>query len=74
MTANPPARTPDRAPGGVARIRVNMPPDQTPEEEAALVEAVVAAYEDSHGHRDVEVDVDHPEEVDFRAISNRRYR
>lgn len=71
MTAHPPVRAGST---GVARIRVNMPPDQTPEEEAALVAAVVAAYEDSHGHRDVEVDVDHPEEVDFRAISNRRYR
>lgn len=71
MTANPPARA---GSSGVRHIRVNMPPDQTPEEEAALVADVVAAYEASHGHRDVQVDVDHPEEVDFRAISNRRYR
>lgn len=72
MTANPPARS--GSSGGVDRITVNMPPDQTPEEEEALVAAVVAAYEDSHGHRDVQVDVDHPEEVDFRAVSRRMFR
>lgn len=71
MTSQPQSR--DGA-SGVPRITVNLPPDHTPEEEAALVEAVVAAYEDSHGHRDVEVDVAHPEEVDFRAVSGRMFR
>ncbi len=71
MTANPPARA---GASGVDRITVNLPPDQTPEEEEALVAAVVAAYEDSHGHRDVQVEVDHPEEVDFRAVSSRMFR
>lgn len=74
MTANPPARSGSSRASGVDRITVNMPPDQTPEEEEALVAAVVAAYEDSHGHRDVQVDVDHPEEVDFRAVSSRMFR
>jgi hypothetical protein len=71
MTAQPPSRA---GSSGVPRITVNMPPDQTPEEEEALVEAVAAAYEDSHGHRDVQIDVEHPEEVDFRAVSARMFR
>lgn len=71
MTSQPPSNI---SASGVRRITVNMPPDQTPEEEAALVEAVADAYEDSHGHRDVEIDVNYPEEVDFRAVSRRMYR
>ena len=59
---------------GVREIRVNAPPDQTPEQEAALVAAVAEAYEQSHGHRDVEISVDHPEEVDFRAVGSRMFR
>lgn len=59
---------------GVRSIRVNVPPDQTPEEEAALVAAVAEAYEETHGHRDVDIQVDRPEEVDFRAVSGRMFR
>lgn len=59
---------------GVRRIKVSAPPDQTPEQEAALVSAVAEAYEQSHGHRDVEIEVDHPEEVDFRAVGFRMFR
>lgn len=56
------------------KIRVNVPPDHTPEEEAALVAEVAAAYEESHGVSDVEVEVDRPEEVDFASISRRMMR
>ena len=71
MTEQPASR-----PGmsGVRHIRVNVPPDQTPEQEAALVAAVAEAYEQSHGHRDVEIEVEHPEEVDFRAVASRMFR
>lgn len=51
------------------KITINVPPDKTPEEEAAIVMAVAAAYEDSHGHDDVEIEVNHPDEVDFQAVS-----
>lgn len=47
-------------------VRVNVPPDQTPEEEAALVARVAAAYQESTG-REVTVEVRPTEEVDFRA-------
>ena len=55
----------------MATIKVNVPPDHTPEEEAALVAAVAAAYEQSHGHRDVDIQVERPEEVDFARVAER---
>lgn len=53
------------------KITINVPPDKTPEEEAALVMAVAAAYEDSHGNDNVEIEVNHPDEVDFQAVADR---
>lgn len=55
----------------MATIKVNVPPDHTPEEEEALVAAVAAAYEESHGISDVTVEVERPEEVDFTRVSQR---
>ena len=55
----------------MATIKVNVPPDHTPEEEEALVAAVAAAYEESHGVSDVKVAVQRPEEVDFTRVSQR---
>jgi hypothetical protein len=49
-------------------IRLNVPPDQTPEEEAALVADVAAAYTDSTGSSDVHVEVTRSEEVDFQQV------
>ena len=53
------------------KITINMPPDKTPEEEAAMVIAVAAAYEESHGSDDVEIEVNHPDQVDFKAVADR---
>jgi phenylpyruvate tautomerase PptA (4-oxalocrotonate tautomerase family) len=53
-------------------IRVNIPPDHTPEEEAALVAEVAASYADSTGHDDVTVEVTRPEEVDYRSVQARQ--
>lgn len=49
-------------------IKLNVPPDHTPEEEAALVAQVAASFEDSTGSRDVTVEVNRSEEVDYRTI------
>jgi len=49
-------------------IRLRVPPDHTPEEEAALVAEVAASYEESTGSRDVTVEVERSEEVDYRQI------
>jgi hypothetical protein len=49
-------------------IRVNVPPDHTPDEEAALVAQVAASYEESTGRKDVTVEVNRSEEVDYRSI------
>ena len=54
-------------------IRVNVPPDQTPEEEAALVARVAASYEESTGSSDVTVEVNRTEEVDFRHLGQQGY-
>jgi len=50
-------------------IRVNVPPEHTPEEEARLVAEVAAAYTESTGSGEVTVEVEHPEEVDYRAVA-----
>lgn len=52
----------------MAVIKLNVPPDKTPEEEAALVAAVAASYKDSTGSDDVTVKVERPDEVDYRAV------
>jgi phenylpyruvate tautomerase PptA (4-oxalocrotonate tautomerase family) len=49
-------------------IRVNVPPDHTPEEEAALVAEIAASYTDSTGSDDVTVEVNRSEEVDYRHL------
>jgi len=50
-------------------IRLNVPPDQTSEEEAALVASVAASYTESTGSQDVTVEVNRSEEVDYRAVA-----
>jgi hypothetical protein len=53
-------------------IKLNVPPDHTPEEEAALVAQVAASFEESTGSKDVTVEVERPEEVDYRAVQAQR--
>ena len=50
-------------------IRVNVPPDHTPAEEARLVADVAAAYTESTGSEEVTVEVQRPEEVDYRSVT-----
>jgi hypothetical protein len=49
-------------------IRLKVPPDHTPEEEAALVAEVAASYEESTGSADVTVEVERSEELDYRRV------
>ena len=49
-------------------IRLKVPPDHTPEEEAALVAEVAASYEESTGSDDVTVEVERSEELDYRSL------
>jgi hypothetical protein len=53
-------------------IKLNVPPDHTPEEEAELVAQVAASFEESTGSKDVTVEVQRPEEVDYRAVQAQR--
>ena len=55
----------------MAKIKLNVPPDQTPEEEADLVAQVAMAYRDSTGEDDVEIELNRPEDVDYQAVSQR---
>lgn len=49
-------------------IRLKVPPDHTPEEEAALVAEVAASFEESTGSADVTVEVERSEELDFNSL------
>jgi hypothetical protein len=53
-------------------IKLNVPPDHTPEEEAELVAQVAASFEESTGSKDVTVEVERSEEVDYRAVQAQR--
>jgi phenylpyruvate tautomerase PptA (4-oxalocrotonate tautomerase family) len=53
-------------------IKLNVPPDHTPEEEAELVARVAASFEESTGSKDVTVEVERSEEVDYRAVQAQR--
>jgi hypothetical protein len=52
-------------------IRLNVPPDQTPEEEARLVAEIAASYTESTGSDEVTVEVQRSEEVDYRSVQAR---
>jgi len=55
-------------------IRVSVPPDKTPEEEAALVAMVASAYEEMHGPGgEVTVEIDRPEEVEMKGVADRAH-
>lgn len=60
--------------GDVTTIRLRLPPDKTPEQEAAIVRAVADSFEDSTGHREVTIEVEKPEEVDYHGVSERAQR
>ncbi len=49
-------------------IKVTVPPDSTPEEEAQLVAEIAASYVDSTGSEDVTVETTRSEEVDYRSL------
>lgn len=55
----------------MAKIKLNVPPDQTPEEEADLVARVAQAISESTGEDHIEFELNQPEEVDYHAVSPR---
>ncbi len=70
---HPDTRTEEGSTHVMTTIKLNVPPDQTPEEEAALVARVAAAYTDSTGRQDVNVELNKTEEVDYQAVSDRTH-
>lgn len=48
-------------------VTLNVPPDHTPEEEAELVARVAAAYAEMDPDREIDIQVERPEEVDYRT-------
>lgn len=55
----------------MAKIKLNVPPDQTPQEEAELVARVAQAIQESTGEEHIEFELNKPEEVDYQAMSQR---
>lgn len=55
----------------MTRIRLNVPPDQTPKEEAELVARVAAAIAETTGAEEIHFELHRPEEVDYHAVSHR---
>lgn len=53
-------------------VKLTVPPDQTPEEEAALVAEVAAAIAESTGDEEITFELERPEEVKYHAVSNRQ--
>ena len=53
------------------KIKLNVPPDQTPEEEAELVASVAQAIIETTGDEDIEFELHSPEEVDYQAVGQR---
>lgn len=53
------------------KIKLNVPPDQTPEEEAQLVARVAQAIIETTGDEDIEFELTSPEEVDYQAVGQR---
>ena len=53
-------------------IKLTVPPDQTPEEEAELVAAVAQSIEESAGdHGRIDFELETSEETSFQAVSRR---
>ena len=50
-------------------VKLNVPPDHTPEEEEALVARVAAAYAAVPDGDEVTIEVQRPEEVDYRTTN-----
>jgi hypothetical protein len=56
------------------KIRLKVPPDQTPEEEAELVAAVAQAIEESgEGVEKIDISLERSEDVSYQAVSRRAH-
>jgi hypothetical protein len=54
------------------RIKLTVPPDQTPDEEAALVAAVAQSIEETAGdHGRIDFELESSEEVSYQAVGSR---
>ncbi len=52
-------------------IKLTVPPDQTPEEEAELVASVAQSIEETSGAEEIRFELEESEEVSYQAMSRR---
>ncbi|MDP9022895.1 MAG: hypothetical protein M3N57_09430 [Actinomycetota bacterium] len=52
-------------------IKLTVPPDQTPAEEAELVAAVASAIAERTGEAEIHFELEKSEEVSYQAMGNR---
>ena len=52
-------------------IKLSVPPDQTPAEEAALVASVAQAIAETTGEDHITFELERPEETKYHAVSDR---
>ncbi|HEX2026481.1 MAG TPA: hypothetical protein VHF25_00620 [Nitriliruptorales bacterium] len=55
----------------MTKIKLTVPPDQTPAEEAELVAAVATAIAERTGADEIHFELERPEDVSFAAVGTR---
>jgi phenylpyruvate tautomerase PptA (4-oxalocrotonate tautomerase family) len=67
----PPPTEPNQQEEHMTTIKLTVPPDQTPAEEAELVATVAAALADSTGADTIQFELQKSEEVSYQAVGSR---
>ena len=55
----------------MTKFKLQVPPDQTPDEEAQLVAEVAAAISARTGDDEIHFELEQPEEVSYQAVMQR---
>ncbi len=55
----------------MTKVKLQIPPDQTPAEEARLVAEVAAAIAERTGDDEIHFELEQPEEVSYQAVMQR---
>ncbi|MGH3442641.1 MAG: hypothetical protein ACRDUY_11490 [Nitriliruptorales bacterium] len=63
----------DQEPTMNATIKLTVPPDQTPAEEAELVASVAAAIAETTGADRIDFELESPEDVSYQAVHRRTH-
>lgn len=55
----------------MTKVKLQVPPDQTPDEEARLVAEVASAIAERTGDDEIHFELEKPEEVSYQAVMQR---